>query len=110
VHDAARKDWHLWFQAQGIREPSAARGPAFEDPALLLNAVRAGQGAGLLPLAAAAPDLEQGRLVRLAAVPPPQSFAYYLVYPEAHHGQPKIVAFRRWLLGAAARAPLTPMH
>lgn len=115
VHDAARQDWHLWFQAQGIHESGAPRGPSFDDLALLLNAVRAGQGAGLVPLAAAALDLEQGRLVRLAATPPPQAFAYYLVYPEAYHGQPKIVAFRRWLLGVAATAtrtpaPLTPVH
>lgn len=115
VHDAARKDWPLWFQAQGIHDSAVPRGPSFDDPALLLNAVRAGQGAGLVPLAAAVLDLEQGRLVRLAATPPPQAFAYYLVYPEAHHGQPKIVAFRRWLLGAAASAgaratPLTPVH
>src|SRR5258707_6302587 len=47
VHDADRKDWHLWFQAQGIDEIGAPRGAAFDDASLLLKAVLASQGAGL---------------------------------------------------------------
>jgi LysR family glycine cleavage system transcriptional activator len=100
VHDAERKDWHLWFQAQGIAS-GPPHGPAFEDSGLLLKAVLAGQGAGLLPVALAALDLASGRLVRLADVTWPAAFAYYLVYPEASGARPKIVAFRNWILAAA---------
>src|SRR5215510_1669800 len=39
VHDADRKDWHLWFQAQGIDDIGAPRGAAFDDAGLLLRAV-----------------------------------------------------------------------
>ena len=103
VHDAERKDWHLWFQAQGIDEIGPSRGPAFDDSSLLLKAVLAGQGAGLLPAAMAALDLAEGRLVKLADVAWPEAFAYYLVYPEISHDRPKVAAFRSWILDAAAR-------
>jgi LysR family glycine cleavage system transcriptional activator len=102
VHDAERQGWHLWFQAQGIDEIGAPRGPSFDDSGLLLKAVLAGQGAGLLPAAMVAPDLAEGRLVKLADATRLEDFAYYLVYPEASHDRPKIAAFRTWILDAAA--------
>lgn len=102
VHDAERKDWHLWFQAQGIDEIGPPRGPAFDDSSLLLKAVLAGQGAGLLPAAMAALDLAEGRLVKLASIAWPEAYAYYLVYPETSRDRPKVAAFRTWILDAAA--------
>lgn len=101
VHDAERKGWHLWFQAQGIDDIGPPRGPAFDDSSLLLQAVLAGQGAGLLPAAMVALDLAQGRLVKLANVTLLEAFAYYLVYPEDSHERSKIAAFRTWILNAA---------
>jgi len=104
VHDAERKGWHLWFQAQGIAEIGPPRGPAFDDSGLLLKAVLAGQGAGLLPAALVAPDIAEGRLVKLADVTWLEAFAYYLVYPEASHDRPKVAAFRDWILKARDQA------
>jgi len=101
VHDVDRKGWSLWFQAQGINEVGVPRGPSFDDSALLLSAVVAGQGAGLLPAAMVARDVAEGRLVMLAKPTHMETFAYYLVYPEAKHDNPKISAFRDWILGAA---------
>lgn len=103
VHDAERKGWHLWFQTQGVVDIRLPRGPSFDDPGLLMKAVLAGQGAGLLPAALVAPDLAHGRLVKLADVALIEDFAYYLVYPEASHNRAKIVAFRTWILAAAGR-------
>jgi LysR family glycine cleavage system transcriptional activator len=103
VHDAERKGWHLWFQAQGIDEIGPPRGPSFDDSGLLLKAVLAGQGAGLLPAAMVALEIAEGRLVKLADVVLLDDFAYYLVYPEASRERPKVAAFRAWILSAAAR-------
>lgn len=108
VHDAERKGWHLWFQAQGIDEIGPPRGPAFDDSSLLQQAVLAGQGAGLLPAAMVALDVAQGRLVKLARVTLLDAFAYYLVYPDANHERPKIAAFRAWILNAAAETENPP--
>jgi LysR family glycine cleavage system transcriptional activator len=101
VHDAERKGWYLWFQAQGIVEIGSLRGPSFDDPSLLVKAVLAGQGAGLLPAAMVVSDLEEGRLVKLADVGMLEDFAYYLVYPEASRDRLNVAAFRTWILGAA---------
>jgi LysR family glycine cleavage system transcriptional activator len=104
VHDAERKGWHLWFQAQGIDDIGPPRGPAFDDSGLLLKAVLAGQGAGLLPAAMVALELAEGRLVKLADVVLLDDFAYYLVYPQSSNDRPKVAAFREWILNAAAAA------
>jgi len=109
IHDAERKGWLLWFEAQGVAEFGPPRGPAFDESGLLLQAVLAGQGAGLLPAAMVAPEIESGRLVRLAKVSLLQDFAYYLVYPETSHGRPKIAAFRRWILDAAGSGFAPPV-
>lgn len=101
VHDADRKDWHLWFQSHGIDDVGPPRGPSFDDSGLVLKAVLAGQGAGLVPAAMAALDVAAGRLVKLADVIWPEAYAYYLVCPEENLEQPKVAAFRTWILGAA---------
>jgi LysR family transcriptional regulator, glycine cleavage system transcriptional activator len=106
VHDAERKGWHLWLQAQGIDEIGPPRGPSFDDSSLLLKAVLGGQGAGLLPAAMVAPDIAERRLVRLAAPARLEDFAYYLVSPEVTPEPVKVAAFRAWILDAAAQATL----
>ena len=100
VHDAERKGWQRWFQAQGIDDLASPRGPSFDDSSLLLKAVTTGQGAGLLPAAIVADDVAQGRLVKLAQDSWLEDFAYYLVYPTSNHDRPKIAAFRQWIISA----------
>ena len=80
-----------------------ARGTAFTDSALLLQAVLAGHGAGLLPAAMVQPDVAAGRLVTVGPAVLPGDFAYYLVYPEEHLQRPSVAAFRAWALGEAGR-------
>lgn len=101
VQDADRKGWALWFEAQGLTDTGPTRGPSFDDPGLLLSAIIAGQGAGLLPDAMVETDVKEGRLVRLAEAKEIEVFAYYLVYPELAQGRAKIQAFREWILDAA---------
>ncbi|HEY8287800.1 MAG TPA: transcriptional regulator GcvA [Acetobacteraceae bacterium] len=103
VHDGGRQGWHLWFQAQGIQEIGPPRGPSFDDSGLLLQAVLAGQGAGLLPAAMVTLDLAEGKLVKLADTTLLEAFAYYLVYPEANRQRPKVAAFRAWILDTATQ-------
>jgi len=100
VNDADRKGWRLWFEAQGIEDAGPARGPSFDDAGLLLQAVLAGQGAALLPVAMMVAEIEQGRLVQLSKATWLEDFAYYLVCPEGSRDRPKVAAFRDWLLGA----------
>ncbi|GER17000.1 transcriptional regulator GcvA [Variovorax boronicumulans] len=107
VNDAERKGWAMWFEAQGIDYPGPARGPSFDDSGLLLKAVLAGQGAGLLPVALVVDDLAEGRLVQLSEATWIEEFAYYLVCPEVSFYRPKVVAFRTWMLEAARKNQIT---
>lgn len=99
VHDADRKGWSLWFQAQAIAEQPVPRGPSFDDSSLLLKAILGGQGAGLLPAAMVERERAEGQLVQLLEAVQVEEFAYYLVCPAGTQSQAKIVAFREWMLG-----------
>jgi LysR family glycine cleavage system transcriptional activator len=81
-----------------VDEVGLPRGPSFDDSSLLLGAVLAGQGAGLLPAAMVAHEVGEGRLVKLAQPAHMETFAYYLVYPEARQDNPKVAALRDWIL------------
>ncbi|MBV7522521.1 transcriptional regulator GcvA [Ensifer sp. ENS12] len=98
VHDADRKGWSLWFQANGVEEFRSPRGPSFDDSSLILTAILSGQGAGLLPAAMIAAELAGGDLVQLLDATVIDEFAYYLVCPEHAQNNPKIAAFRDWIL------------
>ena len=101
IHDAERKDWHLWLRAQGAQMIGPPRGPAFDDSGLILRAALDGQGVALLPAAIVMQEISEGRLVRLADVVWPDAYAYYLLSPEESHGLPKVAAFRDWILKTA---------
>lgn len=97
VHDEKRSGWQLWFAAQGVEDAGMPRGPAFDDGSLLLKAVAAGQGAGLLPVAMVEDELATGRLVRLADDAWLEDFGYYLVWPGRGPMADKVRVFRDWL-------------
>ena len=76
----------------------ARRGPVFTDSGMVVQAAAEGQGVALARRVLAAGDLAAGRLVQPFDVSIPHDLAYYLVCPEATAEQPKIAAFRSWLL------------
>ena len=109
LHDAERQDWALWFRTQGIADmPQATlRGASFDDMTLLLSAAASDQGIALVSEALARPELQRGTLVRVLNVAWPQEFAYWLVYPRAAADQPKVAAFRTWLVEEGRRLNAT---
>jgi LysR family transcriptional regulator, glycine cleavage system transcriptional activator len=100
LHDAERQDWALWFQAQAVSELAQAvsGGISFDDQMLLIHAAASGQGIALVTETLARSELDRGTLVRVLDVDWPQEFAYWLVCPRPTSDQPKIVAFREWLI------------
>ncbi|MFQ5955784.1 MAG: transcriptional regulator GcvA [Kiloniellales bacterium] len=103
LHDDMREDWRMWLLAAGVDGLDPTRGPAFSHSNLVIQAAVEGQGVTLGRGALVAEDLAAGRLVKPFAISLPAEFAYYIVAPEATAGQPKIVAFRDWLLEEARR-------
>jgi LysR family transcriptional regulator, glycine cleavage system transcriptional activator len=102
VHDAERKAWAAWYAANSVKDDKPPRGPSFNDTGLLLKAIQAGHGAGLLPAGMIASQLADGTLVQLLEARQIEAFAYYLVCPEGTQDQPKIAAFREWMLQSAS--------
>ncbi len=101
LHDEGHGDWRTWLLAAGVEGVDPARGPIFTDSSMLILAAMAGQGVALARGVLAADELAAGRLVRPFTLSLPTEYAYYLVCPEATAGQPKIAAFRAWLLDEA---------
>jgi LysR family glycine cleavage system transcriptional activator len=93
-------NWKMWLKATGADHVDPNPGPHFSNSALAIQAAIGGQGVALSSTAMVADDLAAGRLVR----PFGDQFktqletAYFLVYLPAVQHEPKIVAFRDWLL------------
>jgi LysR family glycine cleavage system transcriptional activator len=97
--------WRMWLRATGADQVDPIPGPHLSSAELAIQAAIAGQGVALASTALIADDLKAGRLVR----PFGEEFktqvdtGYFLVYLEEAENEPKIVAFRDWLLAEYCR-------
>lgn len=73
-------------------------GPGFSDSALVLQAAAEGHGVALGRMFLASADITAGRLVKPFALDLSNDYSYWLAYPQAAAGQPRVAAFRDWLL------------
>jgi LysR family transcriptional regulator, glycine cleavage system transcriptional activator len=103
LHDEGHEQWRAWLAAAGLRGLDAGRGPIFTDASMLLQAAAEGQGVAIARRVLAEDELHRGRLVRPFPLALPTERAYWLVSPRATAEQPKIRAFRDWLLAEAGR-------
>lgn len=99
-------NWRMWMAAAGIDDFDDRRCVGFSDSSHVVQAVIDGGGIGLADLDMIANDLAQGRLQRLfdIVVPVAPDYAYHLVYPRRSREDPRILAFRGWLLEQAGAA------
>ncbi len=98
-------DWEMWLRATGARGIDHTRGLRFSHSSVALQMAIGGQGVALGSNSLTSDDLKAGRLVRLFDVALPVNFAYYLTYPEETAENPKIIAFRDWILSQTIAAP-----
>ncbi len=104
LHLASRPDaWRQWYTANGyLYGPQAAGGPRYELFTMVMAAVQAGLGVGLMPRFLAQPALDQGTL----AMPVPQSLAvsqgYYFGYPQRSERSDALKLFESWLKSTVA--------
>ncbi|CAG1009524.1 MAG: transcriptional regulator GcvA [Rhizobiaceae bacterium] len=97
-------NWRMWMAAAGVDDFDDSRTVVFGTSSDAVQAAIDGNAVALADFAMVANDLSEGRLVRpfdLGIRIPPE-FAYFVVYPEASDGDPRIVAFRDWIVGEAA--------
>ncbi|MFH0130128.1 LysR substrate-binding domain-containing protein [Variovorax sp. VaC1] len=98
-------NWRMWMAAAGIADFDDSRCVAFSDSGFVVQAVIESGAVGLADLDMIATDLAQGRLVRLfdIGVPVAQPYAYHLVCPESSSEDPRVLAFREWMLKEAGQ-------
>ncbi len=104
VQDDYWPDWSMWLRSAGMSGMEVRRGLHFNQTSLALQAAVRGQGVALGSRVLAGNDLAEGWLVRPFAHGTRMSFAYYMVCPEALADEPRIAAFREWIIEEAAAA------
>jgi LysR family glycine cleavage system transcriptional activator len=94
--------WAAWFAQAGVPRPTDGSGPLFGNSHMALSAAVAGQGfaLGLAPLVD--DDLAAGRLVKPFALEISSTFGFWFVCRKDRVLEPKIAAFRAWILDQAA--------
>ncbi|MCF6123418.1 transcriptional regulator GcvA [Mesorhizobium sp. M7A.T.Ca.TU.009.01.3.2] len=102
-------NWRMWMAAAGITDFDDSRTVVFGNSTDAVQAALDGNAVALADFAMVANDLSQGRLVQpfelgLRVAP---EFAYFLVYPENTADDPRIVAFREWMLEEVAKTRTT---
>ncbi len=98
-------NWRMWMAAAGINDFDDSRTIVFGTSTDAVQAALDGNAVALAEFAMVANDLSQGRLVQpfeLGLRVGPE-FAYFLVYPESTANDPRIIAFRDWILEEVAR-------
>ncbi|TQV72469.1 transcriptional regulator GcvA [Denitrobaculum tricleocarpae] len=99
----AEASWRMWLLAAGLPDIDPTRGPHFTQESMAVEAALDGQGVALVGDILVADHLAAGRLVRPfdPSLSTPLTFAYYLLSTNDSAEQPKVTAFRTWLLEEA---------
>ena len=103
------KWWGDWFAGVGVEASPRPHPPGLwlDNQIMEANAVRAGSGIALMSPMYWRMELASGRLVQPFPHILVANRSNWLVYPEARRAQPKIAAFREWLLHQVREATRT---
>ncbi len=95
--------WADWFAEMGVaaREAEAGPGLVLDNQVMEANAALAGAGIAMMTPMFWRGELAAGRLVQPFAHVHVTDRSHWLVYPEGRRNQPKIAAFRDWILAEA---------
>jgi LysR family glycine cleavage system transcriptional activator len=93
-------NWRMWMAAAGVDDFDPDRCVVLSESSHVIQAAIEGSAVALCDFELVASDLSEGRLVRPFAlgIRVSEEFAYHLVYPVEAANDPKIMAFRDWLL------------
>lgn len=96
----AEASWRMWLLAAGVQNIDAARGLHFTQEGMAVQAALDGQGVALIGDRLIKDHLSAGTLVCpfSANISTPLTFSHYLLSPTGPAAQPKVSAFREWLI------------
>ncbi|MEW6643248.1 MAG: transcriptional regulator GcvA [Pseudomonadota bacterium] len=96
-------DWRLWLTAAGLPTDLARHGPIFDLNLMTVQAAIDGLGVAIGRTSYVQDDIDKGRLVVPFDITLPADAGFYLVAPLTSADNPKISAFREWLVTVAKR-------
>ncbi len=96
--------WRQWFEAVGMKPPENARRLSFNQADHALDAAVSGSGVVLGRISLAERDLREGRLSAPFETALTTRARYRFVCPERIREQPRIAAFRDWIVAEARSA------
>ena len=99
----AADEWPRWFKVAGLSK-IRAKGPEFEYYGQALQAAADGVGVAIGISPYVDDDLKAGRLVAPFAQSVSKGEHWYLIYRDARKDEAAFVAFRAWIMRAAAEA------
>lgn len=96
--------WRMWLLAAGQSQINPTRGPHFTQESMAVQAALDGQGVALIGDRVIEDHLSNGTLVCPfdASLRTPLTFSYYLLCSPDRMENPKVVAFRDWILEEAS--------
>ncbi|MGI9452683.1 MAG: transcriptional regulator GcvA [Geminicoccaceae bacterium] len=97
-------EWQVWLRAAGVEGLEIDKGLRFDTGELALKAAASGLGIAIGRLPLINDELAAGRLVEPFELEIDEQWAYYFIAPEATADQPKIEAFRTWILAEVERS------
>lgn len=100
-HASLPHAWEQWQAANGFSGEAPYAGPRFEQFSILIEAVIAGLGVGLVPTCLIERELRLGEVETLPSVTPPSWKGYYVTLPDAVPRHEPAARFRLWLLQQA---------
>ena len=100
-------DWQMWLASVGVEDVDYTRGPVFTVESMAIDAAVRGNGVALASTYAIRDELKRGVLAvpfdrRLTS-----EISYWVVAPERSADQPKVKAFRDWIVRRAKETGLT---
>lgn len=103
LHSYSRAgQWRSWLKAAGVEDVDPDRGPRFSTDSIAVEAAASGLGVALANRRVVENQVAKGGVVVAFDTGYCSAGAYYLLYPEDVADDPRIVAFREWLLGRVA--------
>jgi LysR family transcriptional regulator, glycine cleavage system transcriptional activator len=99
--------WAQWLEVAGVKGIEPERGPHFSHPTMGLDAAIDGDGVVLGARELATFDIAAKRLVAPFDISIEAGSAYYVLSSESQADDPKVAAFRNWLLQEAEQSPVT---
>lgn len=103
LHKSTRPEaWKHWFELAGVADFTPVPGMHFELYGMVIEAARAGLGAGLVPRFYVQDEIARNDLVVAFDLTLKHEKRYCLVYPERKKDSELVKVFRDWVVGIEA--------